>query len=284
MKSNESNEKILKNAACLTFSDILLSGDADVRLINKKPQVYIYKNTTISGIMESLYILDNLGVDTESLTFDKSMFNFEEGIDFTEPALQVCIDIYNEDYKIDKSKIYDYEEKDVDFFTTFTYSSYSKEPEEDTKIVPKIGTVDVTKNTEEIDEKTAEELLTVYFDNTKFKTMSSEQTKMCLVDYIKDDVESGEMMQYLSNKIESMIEEYDKLMSCNITEIDQYTDVHLKRMSLVEETRIASVVSLKNLADKAVTNLLEEVFNSFSRTLREQYDAVLRIMNLGDGY
>lgn len=319
MSVSENNEKILKNAACLTFSDLLLSGDADVRLINKKPQVYIYKNTTISGIMESLYILDNLGVNTEELTLESSIFNFEEGVDFTEPSLQVCIEIYNEDYKIDRSKIYDYDEKELDYFSSYSYY-YPDEPKKEKK---EVGMITKESNTPigEIDEKQAEELLTIYFDKTKFKNLSSDQAKMCLVDYIKDDIESGQMMEYVSDKVEGMIIEYDKLMKENVKELDQYTDVHLKRMALIEETRvnmkihkvnminkelelkakslcadvkeseqeyiktiIASVVSLKNLADKAVTNLLEEVFNSFSKTLREQYDAVIRIMDLGDGY
>ena len=84
MSSKENVDKILQNAAHLTFSNLLLSGDADVRIVNKKPQVYIYKNTTVSGIMESLYILDNLGVDTEELALDSSIFNFEEGVDISE--------------------------------------------------------------------------------------------------------------------------------------------------------------------------------------------------------
>lgn len=325
--------KIVDKASELTFSNILLKGEANIKLDDNGEFFVVFdKDATVCGVMESLYILDNMGFDIDEITFtdnpyEKDIFIISEDVE--REMLKDCLHVYKIEYRIDKEQVYDYDiiddydnysyiSGDNNWLTGYTNISPNKNYEQRSYNHPKLnleGEYEHPKNTTDV-----EECLNIEFDPSKFKSIKGKDASLKLFDFIDNDIESGENMVELGNKVDKMFCEYIDLMNKNIKDESKYEEIHLKRINMVESARIKmkehktkrvyikleakasllcddvkdsekeyieyiilSVLSLKKIVDKSINTLLDGVFDPFASKIREQHEVILNILRTSGG-
>ncbi len=258
--------KLVNKASELTFSDILLKGEAQIKLEdNGDFFVIIDENTTVCGVMESLYLLDNMGFDINKITFEDSEYDKDIFIisnDDDKNMLKDCLHVYKKEYLVDKKKIYDYEiiddYDDYSFIANGTerwfndYISADKNNNDriSFKYTP-ISTNDElrTRNGRIYDysklrgdishpssTKKVEECLTIKLDPSKFNDIKNPSLN--LVEFLEDDEESGDNLVNLGAEVDKVFCEYIDLMNDNIRDESKYEAIHLKRLNMIEVARI----------------------------------------------